>query len=734
MRSPHAHLRKHGKMTYVTTFTDLGLSAPLLKALDAEGYSTPTPIQAQAIPPLLQGKDLLGIAQTGTGKTAAFALPILQRLAGNPRPAPRKGCRALVLSPTRELATQIAESFRTYGRFLNLSVAVIFGGVAHRPQIQATKNGVDVLVATPGRLLDHMAERNLSIEGTEIFVLDEADQMLDLGFVKPIRRIVSALSHKRQNLFFSATMPGEIGKLAAELLHDPVKVAVAPAATTVERVSQRVIHVEASKKRALLVELFANPELSRALVFTRTKRGADRVARHLEEAGVTVAAIHGNKSQKQRENALDAFRNAHIRVLVATDIAARGIDIDQVSHVVNYELPDVPESYVHRIGRTARAGAAGSAISLVDGEERPQLRDIERLTRQSIPAEDRRHDAGLTADQPRGQAKRRAEGRDRAPKRDGGEDSPRARHGARKSDGHRHGSRRHDGPRREGWRRRDGEGHAPRTERHEPLAADASHASDGAHHASREAPRQDRPRDERRDGARPHREHRGDRPRRFDGERREGRPQREHRGGEARGEGRPNHEYRGGDGHREGRPHREHRGDRPHRPGEERREGRAHGSANGHNGAGRFNRDRSERGERPRHDRSESRPSHGERSEHAPRSADHNRGAEGQHARPHRDRQDGHRHHARSEGGPRRHDGERNRNHDGRRPEARSDRPPQREHRGNGSSEHRDHNGSGERRAQAPGSRPHRGYDDGRGGLKRKFRGNDNRQDGGKRW
>jgi ATP-dependent RNA helicase RhlE len=301
-----------------------------------------------------------------------------------------KGCRVLVLTPTRELASQIAESFRTYGRHVGLTVAVVFGGVGHVPQVRTLARGVDVLVATPGRLLDHLGGRSLNLAGTEILVLDEADQMLDLGFLPPIRRIVAHLTKNRQNLFFSATMPPEIGKLAEDLLRDPARVAVAPSATTVERVAQRVLHVETGNKRALLVELLADAGMARTLVFTRTKRGADRVARHLVEAGINAAAIHGNKSQSQREHALAAFRASKVRVLVATDIAARGIDIDQVTHVVNFELPDVPESYVHRIGRTARAGAQGIAISLCDAEERGLLRDIERLTRQAIAAEDRR--------------------------------------------------------------------------------------------------------------------------------------------------------------------------------------------------------------------------------------------------------------------------------------------------------------------------------------------------------
>ncbi|KUO59020.1 MAG: RNA helicase, partial [Alphaproteobacteria bacterium BRH_c36] len=371
-------------------FAELGLAAPILKALDGEGYTIPTPIQEKAIPPVLEGSDLLGIAQTGTGKTAAFALPILTRLSLNRREPMRKGCRALVLSPTRELASQIAESFRVYGRYLDIKVAVVFGGVDIRRQIQTLSRGVDVVVATPGRLLDHVGQRTIDLSGTEIFVLDEADQMLDMGFVKPIRRIAGQLSKNRQNLFFSATMPTEIAGLADELLNpNPVKVSVTPISKTADRIEQRVIFVEAAKKRALLVELFGNTELERTLVFTRTKRGADRVASHLEAAGIAAAAIHGNKSQGQRERALDAFKTGKTRVLVATDIAARGIDIDAVSHVVNFDLPEVPEAYVHRIGRTARAGASGRAISLCDGAERDLLRAIERLTRQTIPTEDR---------------------------------------------------------------------------------------------------------------------------------------------------------------------------------------------------------------------------------------------------------------------------------------------------------------------------------------------------------
>ncbi len=514
----------------LTAFTDLGLSEPLLKALNEESYTQPTPIQCKAIPGVLAGRDLLGIAQTGTGKTAAFALPMLQRLAADRRPAMRKGCRALILSPTRELATQIAESFRTYGRHMGLTVTVIFGGVGHRPQINAMAKGIDVLVATPGRLLDHMDQRNVTIEGTEIFVLDEADQMLDLGFVKPIRQIVRHLSQRRQSLFFSATMPSEIGKLADELLRDPLKVAVAPGATTVERVAQRIILVEQTRKRSLLVELLADAAMHRTLIFTRTKRGADKVAKYLETAGISVAAIHGNKSQNQREQALDAFRAGGIRVLVATDIAARGIDVDGVTHVVNFELPDVPESYVHRIGRTARAGAAGVAIALVDNEERTQLRDIERITRQQIQAEDRRNDKTLTADAPAARGERRdSRGGDRGRtgqnRSAGGRSSSRApgsasrgfapRDGERRGDGNRGSAPRRDGDRSENVRSsdfrggdfRDSERREPSRggeRRPEPRSAETRGDSRGSTQSRGSAPA-------RRDEARP--ERRDDRPR-----------------------------------------------------------------------------------------------------------------------------------------------------------------------------------------------------------------------------
>jgi len=382
----------------LTQFIDLGLAKPLLKALADEGYQTPTPIQAQAIPGVLAGRDLLGIAQTGTGKTAAFALPILHRLAADRRQPPRRSARVLVLSPTRELATQIGESFRTYGRHLGVTVAVVFGGVKYGAQMRALAPGIDVLVATPGRLLDHLQEKTINLDGIETFVLDEADQMLDMGFIQPIRRIVKHLPRNRQNLFFSATMPGEIEALTGEILNpNPLKVSVAPQATTVEKVNQRVLFVEQVRKRALLAELFDDGSFTRVIVFTRTKRGADRVARGLEQAGVEAAAIHGDKSQGQRERALAAFKAGEVRALVATDIAARGIDIEAVSHVVQFELPNVPEAYVHRIGRTARAGADGSAVAFCADDERSLLKDIEKVTRQRIPSFDRRNDRHLGA-------------------------------------------------------------------------------------------------------------------------------------------------------------------------------------------------------------------------------------------------------------------------------------------------------------------------------------------------
>ncbi len=440
------------KVLNVTQFTDFGLNPAIVRALGEKGYTQPTPIQQKAIPGVMEGRDLLGIAQTGTGKTAAFALPILHRLAADRRAAPKRGCRALVLSPTRELATQIADSFRIYGEHLGFSVITIFGGVGHGPQRAALARGVDIIVAAPGRLLDHLAERDADLSKLEIFVLDEADQMLDMGFIVPIRKVVKHLPAKRQNLFFSATMPSDIGKLASELLTDPLQVSVAPQATTAERVNQQVVFVDHKVKRGLLVELFANNDFRRVLVFTRTKRGADRVARILEGAGVSAAAIHGNKSQNQRERALVLFKEGETRALVATDIAARGIDISSVSHVVQFDLPDVPEQYVHRIGRTARAGREGSAVAFCADDERDLLRQIEKVTRQKIPAMDRRNDEALralAAASPEPKAEARGE--------------PAPRRGQRSGRGGGQPSRRNEGQRRQGQQSRNGKSASPQS-------------------------------------------------------------------------------------------------------------------------------------------------------------------------------------------------------------------------------------------------------------------------------
>jgi len=388
------------KDSALTAFLDLGLAEPIARALADEQYAAPTPIQAQTIPHVLAARDVIGIAQTGTGKTAAFALPILNHLAATARPRQPRRCRVLVLSPTRELSAQIVDSFRTYGRYLRPSVALAIGGVSIQPQMRALAGGVDILVATPGRLLDLLEQRALQLDGIDVFVLDEADRMLDMGFIHDIRRIVAKLPAKRQTLFFSATMPPEIVALAGHMLRDPVRVAVTPQATTVERIDQRVVHVDRAGKPALLVELLRREPIDRALIFTRTKRGADKAVRALAKAGLAAAAIHGNKSQNQRERVLADFRAGRLRTLVATDIAARGLDVDGISHVVNYDLPHVPESYVHRIGRTARAGADGVAISFCDGEERALLRDIEKLIRISIPATDRRNGQRAQPEQP----------------------------------------------------------------------------------------------------------------------------------------------------------------------------------------------------------------------------------------------------------------------------------------------------------------------------------------------
>jgi ATP-dependent RNA helicase RhlE len=366
------------------TFESLKLIDPLLRAVAAEGYLEPTPIQEQAIPLVLTGRDVCGIAQTGTGKTAAFALPILQLLGAKPRRHAAAGPRVLVLAPTRELASQIAESFSTYGRHVKVTHAVIFGGVGQDPQVRALRAGVDVLVATPGRLLDLLGQQHVSLRGVEILVLDEADRMLDMGFIHDVKRIIAAVPAARQTLFFSATMPAEVVALSKSILTSPARVEVTPPATTVERIDQYVFFVEKADKPRLLAHVLRDAALRRVLVFTRTKHGANKVVKQLQRAGVSAEPIHGNKSQSARERALASFKDGSARVLVATDIAARGIDVEEITHVVNYDLPNVPDTYVHRIGRTARAGSAGIALSFCDGEERAFLRDIERAIRRTI--------------------------------------------------------------------------------------------------------------------------------------------------------------------------------------------------------------------------------------------------------------------------------------------------------------------------------------------------------------
>jgi ATP-dependent RNA helicase RhlE len=370
----------------LTSFNDFGLAEPILRALSEEKYVTPTPIQAQTIPYVLTRRDVIGIAQTGTGKTAAFALPILNHIATNRVRPERKSCRVLVLSPTRELSGQILDSFNAYGRHMNLQATLAIGGVPMGRQVRALMNGVDVLVATPGRLLDLVQANALRLNRIDTFVLDEADRMLDMGFIHDIRKILAKVPPERQTLLFSATMPQDISELAAQMLKDPAKVAVTPVASTVERIAQRLIHIDRGGKAKALTDILRTEPVDRTLVFTRTKHGADKVVRGLNKDGIAAEAIHGNKSQNQRERVLADFRTGKIKTLVATDIAARGIDVDGITHVINYDLPNIPESYVHRIGRTARAGAEGIAISLCSSDELPFLRDIQKLIRMDIPA------------------------------------------------------------------------------------------------------------------------------------------------------------------------------------------------------------------------------------------------------------------------------------------------------------------------------------------------------------
>jgi len=420
-----------------TSFSQLSLIEPLQRALRTENYTLPTPIQAQAIPHLLAGRDLLGIAQTGTGKTAAFGLPILQRLFEDKTPAGPKGVRALILTPTRELAIQIGESLRSYGRHLHLRQALVYGGVGQKPQVDALSRGVDILVATPGRLLDLIGQGHIKLDRVQIFVLDEADRMLDMGFIHDVRRIASTMPKRHQSLLFSATMPADIAQLAGTILVDPIRIAVTPVASTVELVDQRVLFVDTANKRALLTTMLRDAGIGRALVFTRTKHGANRV----ERSQINAEAIHGDKTQGARQRALLNFRTGRTRVLVATDIAARGIDIDGITHVINFEVPNMPESYVHRIGRTARAGATGIALSFCGPEERAFLRDIERLTKRPLTvvadhpfvSAPGRTPAPANANNGGG---RRDAGRPNASRRDGGHRHEGERSGPRRSGGH----------------------------------------------------------------------------------------------------------------------------------------------------------------------------------------------------------------------------------------------------------------------------------------------------------
>ena len=404
-------------------FEQLGIISPILRALHDEGYRTPTPIQQQAIPIVLEGKDLLGIAQTGTGKTAAFAVPILQLLGSSKPRGNRKHIRSLILTPTRELAVQIEESLKAYGKHLGMKSVVIFGGVGQGAQTRALHQGVDIVVATPGRLLDLMDQGHVDLQHVEIFVLDEADRMLDMGFVRDVKDVIAELSEHRQTLFFSATMPSAIVSLANDILNDPVKVSVTPPSSTVDMIRQSLYYVEKSKKPDLLLDILQDQSIRHALVFTRTKRGADVVARTLERNHISAEAIHGNKAQNARQRSLNNFKSQRIRVLVATDIAARGIDVDDLEYVINYEIPNVPETYVHRIGRTGRAGSAGNAISFCSPDEKPFVRDIEKLIRKTIPVERAHEFAQSDRSQPKEQPvlirkEREPDRNERPPRRD----------------------------------------------------------------------------------------------------------------------------------------------------------------------------------------------------------------------------------------------------------------------------------------------------------------------------
>jgi ATP-dependent RNA helicase RhlE len=421
IRSPSPSARP----TLLNSFDSLGLIEPLQRAIAAANYETMTPIQAKAIPPLLEGRDVLGCAQTGTGKTAAFLLPIIHKL-GSERLPDKPVIRALILTPTRELAAQIGDSFDTYSKFLDLHHQVIFGGVNQRPQVANLRKGIDVLVATPGRLLDLHGQGHINFSDVSFFVLDEADRMLDMGFIHDIRKVLALLPRRKQNLLFSATMPESIVKLASGFLDAPIRVEVDPQSTTVERISQTVMYVSKSDKRSLLIDMLGRAEVESAIVFTRTKHGANRVTKDLNKAGVDAAAIHGNKSQGARLRALAGFKSGELRVLVATDIASRGIDIDGVSHVFNYELPNIPESYVHRIGRTGRAGREGIAIAFCDDTENSYLRDIEKLIGQRLEIDSQHEwhsERARTSTEPppkRNQGQSNHRGRGRGPGQGGG--------------------------------------------------------------------------------------------------------------------------------------------------------------------------------------------------------------------------------------------------------------------------------------------------------------------------
>ncbi|MBI2256703.1 MAG: DEAD/DEAH box helicase [Proteobacteria bacterium] len=554
-----------------------------MQAVTESGYTKPTPIQAQSIPALLEGHDLLGLAQTGTGKTAAFTLPMLQRMMANRKQPQPKSMRALILTPTRELAVQINDSIKTYGRHLPLRSTVIFGGVGQMPQVNTMRRGIDLVVATPGRLLDLMNQGHITLTSVEFFVLDEADRMLDMGFIRDIKKIVGFLPARRQTLLFSATMPNDVSDLAQSLLTKPKRVEVVPQSTTAERIDQIVYMVSRANKRKLLSDLLAAPDVTRTIVFTRTKRGADRVAENLERDGFSSAAIHGNKGQNARQIALNSFRNGSVKVLVATDIAARGIDIDNISHVVNFDLPLEPESYVHRIGRTARAGATGIAISLCDGEERSLLRDIEKIVRMKIPVVDD-HPLAVGSEAEGGEqiTLQRAQNIRESREMD------QARNGERRGGrgGQRGGEQRRDRNRQDGNRdgQRQGEKRSRSTQPRGEARQERSHNQHPERHGEQ---RQDRPRREEGRAERPHRDERGHRHEsghrderghrhegesRFEAERRMA-AARPHRGDSQRPAVRPDGEHRRIDyraraeqGEGSGQRHRQ-GGQRPHRGG-----------------------------------------------------------------------------------------------------------------------------------------------------------------------